>query len=289
MITYRDLHTAEEIAPLRDLEARVWHTGLDQTVPSHMMKVVVQCGGHVQGAYDGDTLIGFSMAVPGRINGQWQLWSHMAGVDPAYQSQGIGRQLKLNQRIWALENGFERISWTFMPLLRMNANFNLYVLGATASGYKINYYGELKDGLNASLPTDRLVVDWDLRAERVTAHAEGDPAPLLADANIHFSLTQDESGEPVVHQPDWSPETIAAAIPYDGLDLMRSNPDLLRRWFEAARTVFSQAFERGYVAVDFVKRDGRCWYVLQKTNHSLRSTQIPSAMGRSKHPCRSGA
>ncbi|MAU10191.1 MAG: hypothetical protein CL607_10245 [Anaerolineaceae bacterium] len=264
-ITYRVLHTADEIAPMRDLEARIWHSGLDTTVPGHMMKVVADCGGHVQAAYDGDRMIGFSMGMLSRVHGQWVLWSHMAGVDPDYQAQGIGRQLKLNQRVWALENGFERISWTFNPLLRQNANFNLFVLGGRASTYKINTYGELNDGLNASLPTDRLVADWDLRDDRVGQHAENGPSPLAIEGDVPFVVEQGENDEPIIHQPDWSSPTLAIGIPYDLSRLLREKPEMGREWYEAARASFIPAFERRYVAVDFVRQDGRCWYVLQQS------------------------
>ncbi len=96
----------------------------------------------------------------------------MAGVRPDYQQYGIGRGLKLHQRAWALEHGYDEIRWTFDPLLRGNANFNLHKLGATFGSYLINFYGTMTDGINANgLPSDRVEAVWRLNEARVVALA----------------------------------------------------------------------------------------------------------------------
>ena len=79
-----------------------------------------------------------------------------------------------------------------------------------------------------------------------------------------FVVEQGENDEPIIHQPDWSSPTLAIGIPYDLSHLLRENPEIGREWYEAARASFIPAFESGYVAVDFVRQEGRCWYVLQQ-------------------------
>ncbi|GIS67390.1 MAG: hypothetical protein CM1200mP6_04580 [Anaerolineaceae bacterium] len=59
------------------------------------------------------------------------------------------------------------VTWTFDPLQRVNAIFNLERLGATSQTYIKNAYGELDDDQNIGLTTDRVQVDWDLSSPRV--------------------------------------------------------------------------------------------------------------------------
>ena len=76
--------------------------------------------------------------------------------------KGIGAMIKRHQWDWAKENGFETITWTFDPLVRRNAHFNLIKLGATVLGYHQNFYGELDDGINAGEQSDRVLVRWNV-------------------------------------------------------------------------------------------------------------------------------
>ena len=84
----------------------------------------------------------------------------MAGVLPAWQGQGLGLALKLAQRQAILEQGLtDWVTWTYDPLQRTNAVFNIHRLGAVCNTYKANWYGEMRDGLNAGTPSDRCQVD----------------------------------------------------------------------------------------------------------------------------------
>jgi chorismate synthase len=57
--------------------------------------------------------------------------------------------------------------WTFDPLQLGNAHLNLRSLGAIGARYHANLYGPM-GGINGGLPSDRLVVEWDLVGERFT-------------------------------------------------------------------------------------------------------------------------
>ena len=90
------------------------------------------------------------------------LHSHAAGVVAHRAGHGIGEQIKLHQWQWAKENGFSTITWTFDPLVRRNAWFNIVKLGVRVLGYHTNFYGELPDGINAGEQSDRVLVRWDV-------------------------------------------------------------------------------------------------------------------------------
>jgi predicted GNAT superfamily acetyltransferase len=103
------------------------------------------------------------------------LHSHVAGVAHAGHGRGIGFALKLHQRAWALHQGVDHISWTFDPLVRRNAYFNMTKLAARPARYLTNFYGPMGDVINGSGDTDRLMVDWDLTSPPVDAAVRGRP------------------------------------------------------------------------------------------------------------------
>ncbi len=75
-------------------------------LPLRFFVVASRVGGQVLGAYDGERMIGFCLAIPGIKPGRpAYLHSHMLGVLPEYRNAGVGRRLKLRQREDALARG----------------------------------------------------------------------------------------------------------------------------------------------------------------------------------------
>ncbi len=184
------------------------------------------------------------MLSPLTLTGRWSLWSHLAGVDRRYQGQGIGFALKRFQRDWALANGFDEMRWTFDPLQRGNANFNLHRLGATVNRYYRNLYGVMEDEINnAASPSDRVEAIWRLRDPRVEAHLTTPSAPTVtADTPTLLS----DQGQPVPSALDLHHPRYQVQIPRRLSDC----PDPLA-WRLALRETLETAFAHGYTAVDF--------------------------------------
>ena len=164
------------IAPVKTLadfescvavQLAVWGYSDGDLIPKRVFIVAERIGGQVLGAYDGNKLVGFAMAFPGYRDGKPYLHSHMLAVLPEYRNVGLGRRLKLAQRDDALARGIDRMEWTFDPLEIKNAHLNIARLGAIARRYMRNIYGPSTSPLQGGLPTDRLVVEWWLRSERV--------------------------------------------------------------------------------------------------------------------------
>src|SRR4029079_7641662 len=100
-------------------------------------------GGMVIGAFRRDgQAVGMSFGFLGRVGDRICLYSQLTGVVPAYQSRGVGLGLKLVQRHLARAEGLGLIAWAFDPLQAGNAHFILDHLGATASRYVVDMYGE---------------------------------------------------------------------------------------------------------------------------------------------------
>ncbi len=159
------------------LQIDVWGYGDRDVIPRRVFVVAKKIGGQVMGAFVGEDLVGFAMALPGIFKGQPYLHSHMLAVNPNYRNQGIGRRLKLFQRDEALARGIKRMEWTFDPLEIKNSFLNIAKLGTIVRRYEPNFYGVSSSRLHGEVPTDRLCAEWCLDSDRVRSVSAGNPAP----------------------------------------------------------------------------------------------------------------
>ena len=159
-----------------ELQNDVWAYELSGMMTQKVFLLASQIGGQVLGAFDGDTLVGYAMSLPGVRNGHAYLHSHHLAVLPDWRNAGVGRRLKLAQRDDALARGFELMEWTFDPLEIKNSHLNFAKLGAISRRYRHNFYGASNSPLHGGLPTDRIYAEWWLNSDRVkTALAGGTP------------------------------------------------------------------------------------------------------------------
>jgi len=162
-VEIRIAQTPADSALISDLFDKVWD--VESMVSPEIMTASIHNGGYGSVVYIGASVVGAAFALVGRAlsgcNGP-NLHSHAAGVLPEFAGKGIGETIKRHQWHWAKENGFETITWTFDPLVRRNAHFNLVKLGARVIGYHQNFYGELDDGINAGEQSDRVLVRWNV-------------------------------------------------------------------------------------------------------------------------------
>lgn len=265
-ITVRPVETVDEYRACQEIQRRAWGITEDgYVVPVATMISVQHAGGLVLGAFEGKRTVGFAFGYLGRIEGEWVLYSQLAGVDPMVQDRGVGGLLKQAQRAWAKEQGLAMVAWSFDPLQAGNANFNLHRLRAFCRTYQVNYFGERSDALNAGVDTDRLLALWPvedvprrwlgedvepaalLRAGR---RAEAPPTPLL-------DLTSLEARD----------APLTAEIPLHFAALRESDPALARQWQAALREAMQRTFAAGYVAMDFLRESAetsRGWYLLRR-------------------------
>ena len=162
-IEIRLARTAVDSALIAELFDKVWD--VKSMVSPEIMTASLHNGGYGSVIYIDSKPVGAAFALVGRalpgLIGP-NLHSHATGVLPEFVGMGIGETIKRHQWDWAKENGFDSITWTFDPLVRRNAHFNLVKLGARVLGYHQNFYGELDDGINAGEQSDRVLVRWDV-------------------------------------------------------------------------------------------------------------------------------
>jgi predicted GNAT superfamily acetyltransferase len=246
----RDLSEMDELATAADLLAAIWGYPPDQgPVTPELLRALAHSGNYVAGAWDGRQLVGASAGFIGRHGDELHLHSHISGVDATHQGESIGFGLKQHQREWALARGIDTIEWTFDPLVRRNAYFNLSKLGARVVGYQAHFYGTMRDAVNAGDETDRAVVAW--RLDRT------EPTPAIDNGAV--VLHPDDDGRPVVDKSD--ADVLRVWVPEDAVALRRDDPAVALAWRASLRDTLGAAVGDGYVATGMT-RDG--WYTLER-------------------------
>jgi predicted GNAT superfamily acetyltransferase len=196
------------------------------------------------------------------------LHSHIAGVLPGWQGSNIGFELKQHQRRWAVEQGLDRITWTFDPLVARNAYFNVMKLGARLTEYYVDFYGPMSDGINFGDETDRCLVTWPAADPRTLAAANGQQqvaeVAALERAGARRALVVDSAGRPCA--VDTESDLQLVQLPADIVAMRAERPALAAEWRLALRATLQPAFERGFEIVS-VTRDS--WYVLSQPGASL--------------------
>jgi predicted GNAT superfamily acetyltransferase len=264
-IVIRPLKAWDEYLAAEELQRTVWQMpDWRDAVPANLMITINKNGGLVLGAFAAEgKLIGLALSFIGAEDhaGQSKLkhHSHMVAVLPEYRAQRVGVRLKFRQREDVLARGIDLMTWTYDPLQSRNANLNLVHLGAIARRYVVNAYGEMSDGLNVGLASDRFEVEWWLNAPHVAACAVGEPyrpewdGLLNAGAQEFFRTQMDARGLPHIEgENDLRGEPLIVEIPANLAALKAASLDLAREWRARTRDLFERAFAAGYVAVGFV-------------------------------------
>lgn len=223
-------------------------------------------GGLVLGAFLEDrTAVAMSFAFLGRIGSRLCLYSQLTGVIPGYQSHGLGYRIKMVQREFAASQEIPTIAWAFDPLQAGNARFNLDKLGARATRFIENMYGERTDRLNSGIPTDRLIAEWDV-AESVKDMG-ADPGDLGQPLDLIREVPEGGGGPaPTLSYGAIDSARARIRIPGNIAELRKDRPDLAEAWRVAVKSAFMTAFDQGFQATGFVRKrttsGDECYYVL---------------------------
>jgi predicted GNAT superfamily acetyltransferase len=94
-----NLANVDQVFAAADVLAEVW--GGDRGgMPPNLLRALAHSGNYAVGLYDGDRMIGASVAFFA-APGERSMHSHITGILDGYRSQGLGRLLKQHQRAWA--------------------------------------------------------------------------------------------------------------------------------------------------------------------------------------------
>lgn len=238
------------MAAVQDLFDGIWKPDpSNPTVTTELLRALTKAGNYVVAAYRDTRMVGACVGFFGPPR-EAMLHSHIAGVVPDLTGRSVGHAMKLDQRAWAIERGVRTITWTFDPLVRRNAYFNLVKLGAAATEYLPDFYGGMHDGINGDDESDRLLIVWDLHA----------PLARSVDRPIGgavVALGHGEDGGP--RKGSSVGETLLVGVPADVETLRLADPQLARRWRSALREVLGPLMAGGARITGF---DRSGWYVV---------------------------
>ena len=258
-VVVRQLTEISELLAVQRLYESIWKPTGDGGAPpvsAELLRAMTKAGSYVAGAFDGEALVGacIGFCSPPAMGA---LHSHIAGVAAGMRGRNVGYALKLDQRTWALERGLTEISWTFDPLVRRNAYFNLVKLAADATEYLPDFYGHMDDHINGGGETDRLLVRWRIGSPEVVSACAGQPRTVSATGVVGLGISED--GLPV--RGVTSGGTVLVAVPPDVETLRATNPAAAHEWRHAVREVLGDLLADGARVTGF---DRSGWYVVER-------------------------
>ena len=264
-LTIHLIDTPEEMTQIEDLQRTIWPESETDVVPLHMLITAVHNGGLVLGAFEEEKLIGFLFGFPGLEETpdgpRPKHCSHMMGILPDHRDSGAGFALKRAQWQMVRHQGLDHITWTYDPLLSRNAHLNIAKLGAVCTTYRRAEYGEMRDGLNAGLPSDRFQVDWWVNTRRVETRLGKRSRPTLKLDHVNraglrpfypLHTSTDNLPRPPEPGPPVDDRLRLAEIPVHFQSLKSKDFALARDWRFFTRELFETAFKASYIVTDFI-------------------------------------
>lgn len=259
-VIIRSLYAPEELELVKELESMVWKD--EDPVPVSHMVASVKSGGMVLGAFNEEQLVGFQYSFAGYDGHKSYLCSHNLGIHPEFRKLGIGEMLKIRQREEALKMGYDLIAWTYDPLETVNAYLNMNKLGGICSDYIENCYGQMTDILNYGLPTDRFLLKWWIKEQRVLDRLENrltqSGNKKVPDAQVVFNTAINKEGILMPLQLDPTSFTgtdrLLVPVPAQFQQIKAVDLELAREWRMKTREAFILAFEQRWTATA-VSRD----------------------------------
>lgn len=248
-LAVQELHELGELEEANALFETIWGSSPGSSpMGVEQMRALSHAGNYVAGAYENGRLVGASVAFFAAPAGE-ALHSHVTGALPGRRA---GLALKLHQRRWALDRGLRRITWTYDPLVRRNAHFNLTKLGGRPVEYLTSFYGAMDDVINGGDDTDRALIAWELNDGAALAASASRPAPAVAVPADAVTALAVRDGLPAIGRSDAA--TLLVEVPPDIEGLRLTDPSAAKAWRLAMREVLGGLLADGARVTGFHDR-----------------------------------
>lgn len=242
-LTVELIHDPADAGEAAQLLQQIWRTPHGAPVAPELFVSLEHTGNYAALARQDGRIVAASAAFRAG-DGSPHLHSHITGVAASHRGRSVGYAMKLHQRAWAVDHGYEVISWTFDPMQSRNAYFNVVKLGARFDRYLPDFYGPMGDAINQGGLSDRGLMNWGL-----TAPAAPGARPAPASTVLPLVKVTDDGVDllaPVLDAP-----LVSIAVPADVGNLRRSDPDRALRWHHGVRDAFLAALSQGYEVITF--------------------------------------
>jgi chorismate synthase len=276
-IQIRALTTIDEFEQAERLQQLVWD---DNVIHMPMLVSLSRNGGLIVGAMRDNEVVGCLVGYLGLEDldserpamANLKFVSQRMAVRPEYRNSGIGFEMKMVQRQFAIQRGIRLITWTFDPLLSRNAHLNIRKLGGITREYVRDYYGAGPTAYVPSISSDRLICEWWVTTKRVEQRLYSGRIGLTVNqylegnANL-LNPSRGGDAQPRPFEGVVQPGSLIhlVEIPENYEEIASSDPTLADSWRFHIRNVLQTIFERGYIVTDFVRGEidgrNRCFYV----------------------------
>lgn len=241
----REVTDKKGIQKVVEFQDDVWNK--KNTTPYPFLVASLHNGGIIIGVFLKEELVGFCYGFPGFYQNEAYLVSHMMAIKQQIRDGGLGYKMKVKQKELALRQGYKKIIWTFDPLESRNAYLNIAKLGGIVKTYYPNHYGIMNDELNGGLPSDRFVLEWDLKNSSV------DYVPLEEQIQscVSWKMVEDipspSSLETISEQVDY----YKIPVPNNIHMIKEKNFMIAEKWRFILRDAFMLLFKKGYKVKSF--------------------------------------
>lgn len=274
-IAIEPLATPEAFSACERLQQDIFAGNDRQILPGYLLVTLTRAGGTALGAYDTEVapprLCGCLIDLAAYQHGNLARSTLLHAVAKAVRNRGIGYRLRMVERKRCQREHVELVTWLTDPLRSTEAHFAVNKLGAIATSYERNVFGELSDPANRGLATDRLTIEWWINSPRVCEVIDKGKLPHhylfgLERMEVVTKTRLTNSGQRRLLNAETNPRSavILFEIPAD-LDRLREHDlDLARDWRIKTRDAFETLFANRYILSGFVHEAGRSFHLFER-------------------------
>jgi predicted GNAT superfamily acetyltransferase len=276
-VTIASFRNLADYKTCEDIQREVWHAQDIDVVPVPMLLEIDRTGGILLGAYNnlGD-MVGFGLSILGADKKNLIQHSVMLAVRMAYRNFDVGFKLMAAQRKEALKHKIPMITSSIDPMQPLQAYFTLGKLGASSGQYEENYFGETTKQTDRGMPTDRLLVKWDLNSSEVSRRLESGPPrhDLRKEMKRQTVINRMDETSPGLMNPvaiklNCTEEKFLFEVPYNLPEIKSRDLGIALEWQSKMRQTFRHYFRKDFVVTEFfvTAHDGhlRAFYRFDKS------------------------
>ncbi len=256
MVDLREIREPDEVQKFPGIISSAW-SNPDMSIEfCDVINAMRFNGGLVLGAYEGDELIGMQFSFAGYRGGKTYLYSHMTGLIQQKKYSGIGHSMKLYQKKWAIDHGYDVVIWTFDPTKSLNAYFNIHKLGAVSRTISRNFYGKFEGPMTIGMTSDRLIAEWWVN----------DPLQVSHDSEIvnAAEILENGSYKYLTDLQQIDSDTVFLPTIRDVSQLLRDRKETVVKFKNDLSGALDALFKRGYIVSDFRKTKEETGYILAR-------------------------